>query len=179
MFSYCPTAGILLIMWGQRDLLAAIQRGGTINIKARCLDFLHWTFLLTVMVSQYTGGSANVSWFLSTVCLLCLIGWQIGLGVGRQWLPSGKEKITGIVLVCLTVCAGCVIGYVRASDSSRFGFGWAADTAGCVAAPAIVFFWIMADVRTISKKARDYPRRMFIKGLVNNGIILAYWFHVM
>src|SRR3989338_6204839 len=53
---WVPPIGLALIISGQLDLLTAIAQGKTVNIKARCIDFLHWLLLIFIDIGAWIVG---------------------------------------------------------------------------------------------------------------------------
>src|SRR3989344_5615629 len=90
---WAPSIGMLAIISGQMDLLASIDSGGVVNIKARCLDFIHWLFLMFLNIGAWLVGGTAISWFILKVILLGIIGWQIGVGINRRWEQWRAESV--------------------------------------------------------------------------------------
>ncbi len=176
---WAPSIGMLAVISGQVDLLASIEKGNEVNIKARCLDFIHWLFLMFLNIGAWLIGGTAISWFVLKVMLLGIIGWEIGVGVNRIWHPTKSEKIAGFVAVVFSVVLGISAGYIRYLDTSEFGWGWVVESFTAIVSTLIVAWWILVDLTTISKKAIGYPRRLFLKGIFSNFLILWFWFHIM
>jgi hypothetical protein len=176
---FVPPIGILLILWGQLDLLSSIKRGELVNIKARCIDFIHWLLLVFIDVGAWMAGGATIWWFISKLALLAIIGWQIGAGVRQSWRPTQSERVFGAFAVIASISLGLCGGAVRAMDNTPLGRGWQIETIALVLSTMIVIWWIATDLQTIKEKASGYPRTMFLKGLANNALITWFWLHML
>jgi len=176
---WAPSIGMLAIISGQMDLLASIDSGGVVNIKARCLDFIHWLFLMFLNIGAWLVGGTAISWFILKVILLGIIGWQIGVGINRRWNPTRNEKIAGTIALVLSMALGTMAGGIRYLDASKFGWGWVVESITAIVSTFIVAWWIWMDLQTISEKAKDYPRSTFLKGIFSNSLIIWFWLHVM
>ncbi len=170
---YAPIAGIFLIFSGQMDLLEKIREGNEVNIKARALDFVHWFLFIFMDVGRWMMGGITMWTFLLKVILLAIIGWQIGIGIGRHWFPSVREKTVGALMLFLAALLGSVAGIVRYIDKSTFGWGWGLETVTAILGTCVVVWWISQDLRTIKQKADGYPRSFFHKGIFNN--LFSIW----
>ena len=176
---YAPTVGMLAIISGQLDLLYNIKEGQSVNIKARCIDFLHWLLLVFMNIGAWMVGGASISWFLLKIVLLGVIGASIGIGMQRLWKPSTTEKWVGLLAACAAMMLGILGGILRNSDSSYLGYGWATETITAIIGTIIVIVWISMDMRQIKKTASAYPRSTFLKGILSNTLVLWFWLHVM
>ena len=124
-------------------------------------------------------GGVTIGWFLLKLLLLAVIAWQIGIGLRKHWKIALNEKIMGAASALLAVVLGSVTGYVRFLDSSSFGWGWALELITAVVATVIVIKWITLDISTIRHKWSGYPRRVFLKSIFANALILAFWASIM
>ncbi|GEM_PF-4700310 len=170
---FVPAVAMFLMFSGQADLLEEIRKGGEVSIKARAIDFIHWFLLLFMTVGRWMMGGVTLWMFILMIVLLAIIGWQVGAGIGKQWYPSIGEKRGGIAMLVASATLGLAAGAVRYADTAVFGWGWALETITAVIATGIVIWWIANDIKTIRKKASDYPRSFFLKGMFNN--ILMVW----
>jgi hypothetical protein len=173
---WAPPIGLLIIAWGQLDLLQSIKQGKTVNIKARAIDFIHWLLLVFIDIGAWLSGMATIWWFITKIVLLGIIAWQIGVGLGKQWQPTKRETWFGITAAIIACGLGGATGALRAMNDQ---LGWTMETVGLLASTGIVVWWIKTDLSTIREKAAGYPRSMFLKGLVNNVLITWFWAHVM
>ena len=176
---WAPSIGMLAIISGQFDLLLSIDGDGVVNMKARCLDFIHWLFLMFLNIGAWLVGGTAISWFILKIILLGIIGWQIGVGINRRWRPTKNEKIAGTIALVFSMLLGITAGWVRYLDTSEFGWGWMVESTTAVVSTLIVAWWIWMDLQTISMKAKDYPRSTFLKGIFSNSLIVWFWLHVM
>lgn len=177
---YLPAVCMVAVLSLQMDVCASVYRGQTINIKARCLDLVHWLLLTFIAVGGWMQGGATPAWFAVQLLILAVIGWTIGIGIKQQWQPSIGERRLGVLLLTGAVVLGSVCGAVRAADSSPRGWGWGLETATAIIATLIVLWFIVADVKTMRRSVRiGYPRSMFLKGIVCNALIVWYWAHVI
>ncbi|KKW39473.1 hypothetical protein A3I46_00720 [Candidatus Kaiserbacteria bacterium RIFCSPLOWO2_02_FULL_54_13] len=170
---YIPAVALFLMFSGQADLLEKIRKGGEVNIKAQAIDFTHWFLLLFMQVGRWMMGGFTLWAFILMAVLLAIIGWQVGVGIGRQWYPSVGEKRGGIAMLVASAILGLVAGAVRHADPSTFGWGWMLETTTAIIATGIVVWVITNHIKTIAKKASDYPRSFFLKGVSNN--VLEIW----
>ncbi len=177
---YIPIAAMFLMFSGQADLLEAIRKGGDISIKARAIDFIHWFLLTFMVVGRWMMGGITIWAFILNTVLLAIIGWQVGAGVvGRKWYPSVGEKRGGIAMLVIAAVVGLMAGAVRYSDPSTFGWGWMLETITAVVSTMIVMWWISTDIKMMSKKASDYPRSFFLKGVFNNALAIWVLIHLI
>ena len=176
---WAPSISMLAVISGQVDLLSSIEKGNEVNIKARCLDFIHWLFLMFLNIGAWLIGGTAISWFILKVALLGIIGWEIGVGINRRWHPTKNEKVIGFIALAFSMILGIGAGYVRYLDTSKFGWGWIVESSTAIVSTLIVAWWIWMDLTTISKKAFVYPRRLFLKGIFSNFLILWFWLHIM
>ncbi len=166
-------------MSGQIDLLASIKNGGVINMKARWLDFIHWFLLIFLNIGAWMIGGVNISWFIFKVMIVGIIGWQIGVGLTKQWRPTQSERANGVKALILAILLGIGAGALRAIDQSPRGWGWILETITASGSTAIVIAWIWADIQTICNKAKDYPRSMFLKGIFSNSLLIWFYLHLI
>ena len=124
-------------------------------------------------VGRWMMGGITIWDFILTTVLLAIIGWQVGTGIGRQWLPTIGEKWVGVAMLVAAAAIGLVAGAVRYADPSTFGWGWMLETITAIVSTAIVIWVITNHIRTIRKDASGYPRGFFLKGVFNNA--LAIW----
>jgi hypothetical protein len=124
-------------------------------------------------------GGVTIGWFLLKLLLLAVIAWQIGIGIKRHWRLTLNEKVLGAVSASLALVLGLATGYIRFLDHSSFGWGWIFEVVTSVAATIIVLKWITLDLTTIRQKWSGYPRRVFLKSIFSNSLILAFWASVM
>ncbi|MDP3993961.1 MAG: hypothetical protein Q8P75_03210 [bacterium] len=177
---YLPTIGILTIISAQFDILSKISEGQEINIKARFLDFSHWLLLLFMFVGRWmVEGAASFSWFVLGLVLLAVIGWGIGIGVKRIWVPTLRERVGGIIFTALAVALGLIVGAVRYMDPQPLGWGWALESATAVISTGIVGWWIWLDMKNISRRPDAYPRSAFLKSIYSNGLAIVFWVHLI
>lgn len=176
---YIPAIGILAVISGQLDLLEKNTQGEAVNIWARCLDFLHWFFLIFMGIGVWMLGGVSISWFLLKLVLIAVIAWQIGVGVMRHWRPTQSQIVTGAAAAVLSIILGTAACVVRMQDPSPFGWGWTLETGTAIFATGIVAWWIAADLSTIKVKASGYPRSFFVKGIANNALFVLFWIHVL
>lgn len=176
---YVPAVGVLAIISGQLDLLKKNMEGGAVNIWARCLDFLHWFFLIFMGIGVWMLGGVSISWFLLKLVLIAVIAWQIGIGVMRHWRPTQNQITAGATAAVLSIILGIVACVVRVQDTSQFGWGWVLETSTSIFATGIVAWWIVTDLSTIKVKASDYPRSFFLKGIANNLLFVLFWINVL
>lgn len=176
---YVPAIAMLSVVSGQIDLLSSMQKGGIVNLKARIYDFVHWLMLIGINIGAWMIGVVTIWWFVLMLLLLSIIGWQIGVGLKNKLHISANEKITGLISAIIAIFLGLSAGYIRNVDKSPFGWGWGFEWITAVIATLIVFKWIWHDIQTISKKASDYPRSFFLKGVFCNFLIIWFWLHVM
>ena len=176
---YIPATAMFLMLSGQVDLLEKIRKGGEINIKAQAIDFTHWFLLLFMQVGRWMMGGFTLWAFVLTLILLTIIGWQIGTGIGRQWYPTVGEKRGGIAMLVASAVLGLVAGAVRYVNPSNFGWGWMLETGTAIIATGIVVWVITSHIKTIAKKASDYPRSFFLKGVSNNALEIWVLTHLI
>lgn len=176
---YWPGVGLLAYLSGQVDLLTAIQKGELVNIRARGLDFIHWVLLICLNIGSWQAGTVSLSWFILKIAVVGVIGWQIGVGLNRQWRPTASDKTAGAIALAGSVALGLMVGYVRALDERPFGWGWALESLTAFAATVIVWRWITSDLKTIAVRASGYPRSLFWKGMFSNSLILGFWIHLI
>lgn len=176
---YASAVGLLAILSAQYDLVHAMYRGKIISVRARALDFIHWFLLIFMTIGRWMAGGQTIWTFWLMVAVLMMIGWSIGVGIRRQYRPSANEKKAAMVGAALALTLGLVAGYIRGTDPSPRGWGWALESGTAVVATIIVFNWIMEDMRVIRLKAADYPRSMFLKGILSNTLVIWFWWNLM
>lgn len=176
---FIPPIALLAVISGQMDILSAIEQGKEINIKACCLDFIHWMFLIFLNIGAWMTGGVNIGWFVGKVIILTIIGWQIGVGITRKWRPTANEKKAGLIVAFASLILGLSGGIIRALDQTPLGWGWLLESITAVIATLIVCWCIYENLKNIRRKADDYPRQAFLKGLFNNTLIIWFWLHIM
>jgi hypothetical protein len=176
---YAPVIAMLSVISGQIDMLKAIRGGEKINIKARALDFIHWLLLIFINIGAWMVDAVSIWWFILKIFLLIIIGWQIGVGVNRQWVPTYSEKLFGTIFAVFACILGLSCGIIRNVDSSPLGWGWGIEAITAITATMIVLWWIVTDIKTFSVRAKGYPRSAFLKGIYCNSLIIWFWLHVM
>lgn len=177
--AWAPAVGMFAVISGQMDLLAAIEAGKKINLKARVLDFIHWILLIGVNIGAWLIGATDLSWFTLKIILVAIIGWQIGVGLVRRSRLNIEEQTGGLTAIIFAVIIGLGSGYARALDAESFGWGWIIETATAILATLIVLYWMRADLGTMRKNPFGYPRSVFHKAMISNALVLWFWAHVM
>ncbi len=175
---YVPPIGLLALISGELDLLSSIERGGVINMRARCMNFIHWFLLIFLNIGAWMTGGVNISWFVLKVVLVAIIGWQIGVGLNKRWRLTANERFAGTMALILATLLGLGAGMLRAADQSPRGWGWLLETITACGSTAVVMAWILTDIKTIRGKAADYPRSNFRKGIFSNSLIVWFWLHI-
>lgn len=161
------------------DLLNAVQQGKQISIKARLFDLVHWVLLIFVSVGTWLAGGVTIWWIFLEFVLIGMIGWVMGVGIGRQWLPTKNEKIFGAIFLSVSMAIGLTNGYIRTIDQSFLGFGWLIDIITAVLA-TLIFIWSnINDIFKIKANAKDYPRPFFIKEISANALVIWFWMFVI
>ncbi len=176
---YIPIVAMFLTFSAQADLLEKIYQGEVVNIKSRAIDFFHWLLLTFMFVGRWEMGGMTIWAFLLNIVLLSIIGWQIGVGIGRQWFPTKKEKHLGMALVVIAACLGLAVGKIRTLDSELFGWGWALEVVTAIMATLMVVWWIVGDMSVITHKASGYPRSFFLKGMCNGALAILLLYHLI
>lgn len=176
---FIPIAGMFLAFSAQADLLSEIRSGKTVNIKARAIDFTHWFLLTFMLVGRSMHGGISIWGFILNIVLLAIIGWQIGVGIKRQWSPTSSEKVCGAVMLVIAAMLGFSGGILRSLDQSISGWGWITETVTAIIATLILIWWISHDLRTIAKKASGYPRSFFLKVIFGNSLWIWVLVHLL
>src|SRR3989338_3687358 len=177
---YLPAIALLAVISAQFDILFAINEGREINIKARCLDFIHWLLLLFMFVGRWmVEGAASFTWFVLGLVLLAVICWGIGIGVKRIWAPTVGEKFCGVIFAAGAGALGLIVGAVRYMDPWPLGWGWALESATAIISTAIVGWWIWLDMKNISRRPDAYPRSAFLKSIYSNALAVVFWVHLI
>ena len=181
---YFPELASCFVIALAYDFLKSImdrKTDGPVSLKGLRLDFLHWLLLIPINVSIWLSGAATLWWFILQLCILAIVGGQIGVQMKREEIRySLKERSAMLVGASFALLFGTVVGVLRMADKSSFGVGWAFDLLSALIATGLVWGFIGQHLAVIRVSHRKYPRSMFLKGVFGcNIFVLLLWVHIM